>query len=79
MDKVIRRLLQGTAVGGAVACVLLAMTGRAAAAHTERPDVLFIAIEDFSPQRLGCYGNKVCRTPAIDNRRFSPPESACGV
>ena len=64
--QVARRSFPGTAVSGAVIGVLRAMTGRAAAAHTERPDVLFIAIEDVSPHRIGCYGNKVCQTPAID-------------
>ncbi|MDP6040011.1 MAG: sulfatase [Candidatus Latescibacteria bacterium] len=31
-----------------------------------QPDVLFIAIEDASPHRFGCYGNTVCKTPNID-------------
>jgi uncharacterized sulfatase len=31
----------------------------------ERPNVVFIAIEDFSPQRLGCYGGPV-HSPNID-------------
>jgi len=35
-------------------------------AKSGRPDVLFISIEDFSPHRLGCYGNPVCKTPNID-------------
>ncbi|MFQ6131676.1 MAG: sulfatase [Armatimonadota bacterium] len=49
----------------------------------QRPDVLFIAIEDVSPHRFGCYGNTVCRTPNIDrfasqglrfdNAHTSPP------
>ena len=32
----------------------------------KRPDVLFISIEDVSPQRFGCWGNTVCKTPNID-------------
>jgi len=32
----------------------------------KRPDVLFIAIEDVSPHRFGCWGNKICKTPNID-------------
>jgi uncharacterized sulfatase len=32
----------------------------------KRPDVLFIAIDDVSPRRLGCYGNTVCLTPNMD-------------
>lgn len=36
-----------------------------AAAMPKHPNVVFIAIEDFSPQRLGCYGGPV-RSPNID-------------
>jgi uncharacterized sulfatase len=28
--------------------------------------VVFIVIDDLSPQRLGCYGNTICRTPRMD-------------
>ena len=31
-----------------------------------RPDVLFLSIEDFSPHRLGCHGDPVCKSPSID-------------
>ncbi len=31
-----------------------------------RPNILWITIEDTSPQFIGCYGNKDARTPAID-------------
>ncbi|UCC98004.1 MAG: sulfatase-like hydrolase/transferase [Phycisphaerales bacterium] len=31
----------------------------------KRPNIVFIAIEDFSPQRLGCYGGPV-KSPNID-------------
>ena len=31
----------------------------------EKPNVLFIAIDDLKPI-LGCYGNKLIRTPNID-------------
>jgi len=33
---------------------------------TERPNILWITIEDTSPQFVGCYGNKVVNTPNID-------------
>lgn len=36
------------------------------AGANKRPDVLFISIEDVSPQRFGCWGNTVCKTPNID-------------
>ncbi len=32
----------------------------------ERPNILWITIEDTSPQFIGCYGNKDARTPVID-------------
>ena len=32
----------------------------------ERPDVVFLIIEDCSPIRMGCYGNAICKTPNID-------------
>lgn len=31
-----------------------------------RPNILWITIEDTSPQFIGCYGNKDARTPVID-------------
>ena len=33
----------------------------------QRPNILWITIEDTSPQFIGCYGNKDAGTPAIDN------------
>lgn len=38
----------------------------ASSAPATRPDILFIAIEDVSPMRFGCWGNTVCKTPNID-------------
>ena len=32
----------------------------------ERPNILWITIEDTSPQFIGCYGNKSANTPVID-------------
>ncbi|SHF54415.1 Arylsulfatase A [Mariniphaga anaerophila] len=31
-----------------------------------QPNILWITIEDTSPQFIGCYGNKTAQTPAID-------------
>jgi len=31
-----------------------------------KPNILWVVIEDFSPQFIGCYGNKNARTPVID-------------
>jgi len=35
-------------------------------ASQRRPNVLFIAIEDVSPHRFGCWGSPIGKTPAID-------------
>ncbi len=32
----------------------------------EKPNILWITIEDTSPQFIGCYGNKNAKTPVID-------------
>ena len=50
--------------------MLLALTGFTGAAFPEpmveeKPNVLFIAIDDLRPQ-LGCYGFKSMHTPRID-------------
>ncbi len=46
-------------------CLLAAGVGHVAAADA-RFNVLFIAIDDLRPE-LGCYGNKLVRTPHIDS------------
>jgi arylsulfatase A-like enzyme len=33
----------------------------------QKPNILWITIEDTSPQFIGCYGNKNARTPVIDH------------
>ena len=33
---------------------------------TQKPNILWVTIEDTSPQFIGCYGNKDARTPVID-------------
>jgi len=46
-----------------------ALAGSAGRGRTEtgrKPDILFFFVEDVSPKRFGCWGNKVCRTPNID-------------
>jgi uncharacterized sulfatase len=52
--------------GAAGAARALAPAGDAAGETAARPNVLFLVIEDCSPIRFGCYGNKVCRTPNLD-------------
>lgn len=47
------------------AVVLAALPCQAAERSSPRPNVLFIAIDDLRPE-LGCYGNKVVKTPNFD-------------
>lgn len=35
--------------------------------YAQKPNILWITIEDTSPQFIGCYGNKQARTPVIDS------------
>ena len=71
-----RREFLGTALGGLGALTTLRGGSADATLERQRPDVLFIAIEDISPHRFGCHGNTVCKTPNIDrfaarNLRFA--------
>ena len=36
------------------------------ASAQSKPNILWITIEDSSPQFFGCYGNKIAKTPVID-------------
>ena len=58
-----RAFLRGIATAAATA----AMPGwtQTMSSNRERPDVLFIAIEDVKTC-FGCYGHPICRTPNLD-------------
>lgn len=43
-----------------------AMSGQAPSRDTEKPNILFILIDDMGYADLGCYGNEEVRTPHID-------------
>src|ERR1051326_7717009 len=53
------------AVLSAVATTLGALSGAHALASPAKPNVLFICVDDLKPL-LGCYGNKLIRSPNID-------------
>ena len=61
--KVPRRTFLKGALATTVACRLPKMT--CAASESQRPNVLFIAVDDLRPE-LGCYGATYARTPHID-------------
>ena len=47
-------------------CIVIStMFSHAFAQDTKKPNILFIAIDDLKPE-LGCYGNKLIKTPNID-------------
>ena len=50
---------------GSLAACGLALAGRAGGEAAQRPDVLYISIEDVAPL-MGCYGHPVVKTPHID-------------
>lgn len=54
-----------TLTAGFVA-ILLTATGSSAATHAvRRPNVLFIAVDDLNT-RIGCYGDRIAKTPHLD-------------
>lgn len=60
---IIRNMFRGAAAG----FMMLAVTAAAAAAaDPAKPNVLLITIDTLRPDRLGCYGSTMARTPAID-------------
>lgn len=50
---------------GLMAAVLAVLVGTMAAASAEKPNVLFIAVDDLRPE-LGCYGRSHIKSPNID-------------
>lgn len=54
------------------------------ASASERPNVLFIMLDDMGPADLGCYGSKAIATPRVDRlaaegMRFTQAYAGCSV
>src|SRR5262245_24838289 len=65
-------------------CLLSLLLAVPFAASAERPNVVFILIDDLGCNDLGCYGSKFHRTPNLDQMardglRFTDAYAACPV
>lgn len=49
-----------------IVCAVFVLSFSCKAKTQEQPNILWITIEDTSPQFIGCYGNKNASTPVID-------------
>jgi iduronate 2-sulfatase len=69
LEEALRRLRRAFGMLACVAATLLPGTlpaaGSAGVTAAERPNVLFIAVDDLKPA-VGCYGDPRAKTPAID-------------
>ena len=66
MTGTTRRGLLKVAGLGAAAASLAPQTARSAPADGKRPNLVFIMADDLGYGELGCYGQKLIRTPAVD-------------
>ena len=48
------------------ACMALLLGATANSAPLSRPNILWLTLEDTSPQFIGCYGNPAAKTPNMD-------------
>ncbi|MGC4235103.1 MAG: sulfatase-like hydrolase/transferase [Niabella sp.] len=49
-----------------LACCIILGIAAVSAAQSNRPNILWVVMEDTSPQFIGCYGDKSAKTPVID-------------
>ena len=62
----IRTIIPG--LSAAMAGVLATgCSGQKSQVETEKMNILFIGIEDWNAEAIGCYGNPIVQTPAVDN------------
>ena len=52
-------------LGFSAACLFLVPNFSTPSQAADRPNVLFIAVDDLRPQ-MGCYGNTIVKTPNLD-------------
>jgi arylsulfatase A-like enzyme len=60
-----RNFLQ--AVGAGAAALALPRPNQAAAAISDRPNIVFILVDDQRNDTLGCAGHKILKTPVVDS------------
>lgn len=72
-------------IAGLLLCVLAAIgLCTPAVAAAQKPNVIFIMLDDMGPADTGCYGSRVIQTPFIDQLaregiRFTQAYSGCSV
>ena len=66
-------------------CILSVVSSQLTVAHApEKPNIIFILLDDYGYKDLGCYGSKFYETPNIDRLasegiRFTDAYAACSV
>ena len=55
-----------TVIGGMAGAAALSLGAPAIAGPRRRPNLIFIMTDDHAQSALGCYGNKIIRTPNLD-------------
>jgi len=79
-----RRGFLKTVGGGIAGIVELSSSYRAAAEQADKPNIVFILVDDLGWHQLGCYGSNFYETPTIDllarqGMRFTNAYAACPV
>ena len=48
------------------------------AAHAEKPNIIFIMVDDMGYHDLGCYGSKTIHTPTMDFKEIKEGQKLFG-